>query len=154
MRVLYVDNSATVEALELEIGGVNVRVPVKKVDLRELLEQSDAVSLHVPAQKDGQPVLGTTELSWMKEGAVLVNTARGGSVDEDALLAALKSGRLRAAALDVFVNEPEPRADILSQPGISLTPHIGAATAEAQGRVGAELVERIVSWHGTAHVQG
>lgn len=154
MRVLYVDNHATAEALEMEIGGVNVRVPVKMVTLRELLEQSDAVSLHVPAQKDGRPVLGATELGWMKNGAVLVNTARGGSVDEDALLEALKSGKLRAAALDVFVNEPTPRTDLLEQPNISLTPHIGAATAEAQGRVGAELVEQIVSWRETVQVQG
>jgi D-3-phosphoglycerate dehydrogenase len=154
MRVLYVDNHATAEALEMEIGGVSVRVPVRMVTLRELLEQSDAVSLHVPAQKDGLPVLGATELGWMKNGAVLVNTARGGSVDEDALLDALKSGKLRAAGLDVFVNEPEPRADILSQPNLSLTPHIGAATAEAQGRVGAELVEQIVSWRETVQVKG
>ncbi|MCU0318655.1 MAG: D-2-hydroxyacid dehydrogenase [Flavobacteriales bacterium] len=154
MRVLYVDNHATAEALELEIGGVSVRVPVKMVSLRELLEQSDAVSLHVPAQKDGRPVLGATELGWMKNGAVLVNTARGGSVDEDALLEALKSGKLRAAGLDVFVNEPEPRADILAQANISLTPHIGAATAEAQGRVGAELVDQIISWRESAQVKG
>jgi D-3-phosphoglycerate dehydrogenase len=138
----------------MEIGGMNVRVPVKMVGLRELLEQSDAVSLHVPAQKEGRAVLGATELGWMKNGAVLVNTARGGSVDEDALLEALKSGKLRAAALDVFVNEPTPRTDLLEQPNISLTPHIGAATAEAQGRVGAELVEQIVSWRETVQVQG
>ena len=75
-------------------------------------------------------------------------------MDEDALLEALKSGKLRAAALDVFVNEPTPRTDLLEQPNISLTPHIGAATAEAQGRVGAELVEQIVSWRETVQVQG
>jgi len=152
MKVIYADNHATADVLELEVGGMNVRVPVKMVQLDELLKQSDAVSLHVPAQKDGRPVLGKRELGLMKPGAVLVNTARGGSVDEDELLTAIKEGKLRGAALDVFVNEPEPRADILAEPGLSLSPHIGAATAEAQGRVGDELVERILSWRSAATV--
>lgn len=146
MRVVYVDSITTAEAIELEIGGHNVRVPVKKVDMDELLQQADAISLHVPAQPDGSPVLGTAELARVKPGVVIVNTARGGSVDESALLAAIADGRVRGAALDVFVNEPEPRADILAAGALSLTPHIGAATAEAQGRVGDELVERILSW--------
>jgi D-3-phosphoglycerate dehydrogenase len=152
MRVIYVDNHATAEAIDLEIGGSTVRVPVKMVGLKELMEQADAISLHVPAQKDGRPVLGAEELSWAKPGAVLINTARGGSIDEDALLLALKDGRIRGAALDVFTNEPEPRADILSQANLSLTPHIGAATAEAQGRVGDELVDQIVAWRSSVHV--
>ena len=154
MRVIYVDNHATAEAIELEIGGASVRVPVKMVELNELLEQADAISLHVPAQKDGRPVLGAAELELIKPGAVIVNTARGGSIDEDALVAALKSGRVRGAALDVFVNEPEPRADLLQRPELSLTPHIGAATAEAQGRVGDELVEQIVNWRSAVQVNG
>lgn len=152
MKVIYADNHATADALDLEVGGITVRVPVKMVTLDELLKQSDAVSLHVPAQKDGRAVLGKREIGLMKPGAVLVNTARGGSVDEDALLAALKEGRLRGAALDVFVNEPEPREDLLVEPALSLSPHIGAATAEAQGRVGDELVERILAWRTAATV--
>jgi D-3-phosphoglycerate dehydrogenase len=152
MRVIYVDNHATAEALEMEIGGQTVRVPVKMVDLDELLTQSDAISLHVPAQKDGRPVLGAAELARMKPGAVLVNTARGGSVDEDALLQALAEGRLKGAALDVFVGEPEPREDLMAQQDLSLSPHIGAATAEAQGRVGQELVDRLVSWRSSVQV--
>ena len=152
MRVIYVDNNATTEAIEVQIGGSTVRVPVKMVELKELMEQADAISLHVPAQKDGRPVLGAEELSWVKPGAVLINTARGGSIDEDALIAALNDGRIRGAALDVFVNEPEPRADVLSQVNLCLTPHIGAATAEAQGRVGDELVDQIVAWRSSVHV--
>ena len=152
MRVLYVDNHATAEALEMEIGGQTVRVPVKMVTLDEMLAQADAISLHVPAQKDGRPVLGKAELAKVKPGVVLVNTARGGSIDEDALLEALKDGRVKAAALDVFVGEPEPRADILAQENISLSPHIGAATAEAQGRVGDELVDRILAWRSSVTV--
>lgn len=152
MRVIYVDHSATVEALELEIGGSTVRVPVKMVSLNDLLQQADAISLHVPAQKDGRPVLGAAELALVKPGAVLVNTARGGSIDEDALLKALKDGRLRGAALDVFVGEPEPREDLMLEADLSLSPHIGAATAEAQGRVGDELADQIISWRSTVDV--
>lgn len=152
MRVIYVDNNATVEAIELEIGGHTVRVPVKMVSMTELLQQADAISLHVPAQKDGRAVLGAAELATVKPGVVIVNTARGGSVDEDALLGALKEGRVRAAALDVFVGEPEPREDLLTAGNLSLSPHIGAATAEAQGRVGDELADQIISWRSTVDV--
>ena len=152
MRVIYVDNNATVEALEPEIGGHNVRVPVKMVSMTELLQQADAISLHVPAQKDGRAVLGTAELAMVKPGVVLVNTARGGSIDEDALLKALKDGRVRGAALDVFVGEPEPREDLMAEANLSLTPHIGAATAEAQGRVGDELADQIISFRSTVDV--
>ncbi|MFN9324079.1 MAG: NAD(P)-dependent oxidoreductase, partial [Flavobacteriales bacterium] len=152
MKVIYVDNHATAEAIELEIGGQPVRVPVKMVTMDEMLAQADAISLHVPAQKDGRPILGKSELQHVKPGVVIVNTARGGSVDEDALLEALKDGRVKGAALDVFVGEPEPRADLLAQDNLSLSPHIGAATAEAQGRVGDELVDRILNWRSTVTV--
>lgn len=152
MNVIYADSHATADALDIAVGGVNVRVPVKMVALDELLKQSDAVSLHVPAQKDGRALIGKRELGMMKPGAVIVNTARGGSIDEDALLEALNEGRIRAAALDVFVNEPEPREDLLAHPNLSLSPHIGAATAEAQGRVGDELAERIIAWRSAATV--
>ena len=152
MNVVYTDNHATAEAIELEVGGTIVRVPVKMVTMDALLAQSDAISVHVPAQKDGRPVIGASELAKAKPGVVIVNTARGGSVDEDALLAAIKDGRVRGAALDVFMDEPLPRADLLNEPGLSLSPHIGAATAEAQGRVGDELVDRIVAWRATATV--
>ncbi|MCB0770573.1 MAG: D-2-hydroxyacid dehydrogenase [Flavobacteriales bacterium] len=152
MRVVYVDNSTTTEALELEIGGQSIRVPVKMVGMDELLEVSDAISLHVPAQKDGSALLGRTELAKVKPGVVIVNTARGGSIDEDALLQALDSGRVRGAALDVFLGEPEPRADLLAHKKISLSPHVGAATAEAQERVGDELADQIIAWRSSVGV--
>lgn len=152
MRVIYVDSHATAEAIDVEIGGHHVRVPVKMVTLPELLAQADAITLHVPAQKDGRAVIGAAELAKMRSGAVIVNTARGGSIDEEALLKALQEGRIRGAALDVFVGEPEPRAELLTESNISLTPHIGAATAEAQGRVGDELAEQIISWRSTVDV--
>ncbi len=152
MRVIYVDSHAIAEAIEMEIGGQSVRVPVKMVTLPELLAQADAISLHVPAQKDGSSLLGEAELAQVKRGVVIVNTARGGSVDEGALLKAIADGRVKAAALDVFTNEPEPRTDLLACADLSLSPHIGAATAEAQGRVGQELVDRIVAWRSTVQV--
>ena len=152
MRVIYVDNSATADAIDMELGGQTVRVPVKMVTMDELLAKADVISLHVPAQSDGRPVLGADELARTKRGVVIVNTARGGSVDEDALLQALASGRVKAAALDVFTNEPTPRTDLLSNENISLSPHIGAATAEAQDRVGQELVDRLVAWRSTIQV--
>jgi D-3-phosphoglycerate dehydrogenase len=154
MHVIYVDNHATAEAIEMRIGGHVVRVPVKMVSLPELLSKSDAISLHVPAQKDGRAVIGREELRQVKKGVVIVNTARGGSIDEDALLEALSDGRVRAAALDVFVGEPLPRADLLKHEALSLSPHIGAATVEAQNRVGDELVERILGWRASVQVDG
>ncbi|MBL0126717.1 MAG: D-2-hydroxyacid dehydrogenase [Flavobacteriales bacterium] len=152
MNVVYTDNHATAEAIEVPIGSVMVRVPVRMVPMEELLKTSDAISIHVPSQKDGRPVIGASELKHVKPGVVIVNTARGGSVDEEALLAAIKDGRVRGAALDVFVNEPEPNASLLAEPNLSLTPHIGAATAEAQGRIGDELADRIIAWRSAAAV--
>ena len=121
-----------------------VTVTVPLVSLSELLAQADAVTFHVPAQADGSPVLDAAGVSSMKAGAMLVNTARGGTVDEAAVCAAVASGHLRAAALDVFVGEPKPKPEVLTAPGLALTPHIGAATLEAQDRIGDELVERIL----------
>lgn len=146
MKVVYTDNHATAESIELEVGGQPIRVGVKLVSLDELLALSDAISLHVPAQPDGSPVLGAEELKRVKPGVFIVNTARGGSIDEQALLDALNDGRVKAAALDVFTNETTPREDLLKHPRISLSPHIGAATAEAQGRVGDELCDLIIAF--------
>ena len=86
-------------------------------------------------------MIGAAELGQMKQGVLLVNAARGGVVDEDALLAALASGQVRAAGLDVFVGEPTPRTDVLSHAGVAATPHIGAATVEAQDRIGMEIAD-------------
>lgn len=116
----------------------------KKVELDELLEKSDFVTLHVPFL--GEPVIGAAEFAKMKDGARLINVARGGVVDEDALLEALASGKVAAAALDVFEEEPVKREDILNHPAISVTPHIGASTEEAQQRIGIETYETILEF--------
>ena len=108
----------------------------------ELLSKSDIISLHLPYT--GAPVLSTEEFSKMKPGTVLINASRGGTVDEDAMLEALSNGQLSLAGVDVFEGEPSPRKDILSHPKISLTPHIGASTGEAQEKIGIELAEKLI----------
>ena len=126
-------------------GSQTVEVDVPRYDLEAVLAQSDFVSLHVPKQADGSAVLGAAQLAAMKPGACVVNAARGGVIDEDALMAALDNGSLRYAALDVFENEPTPREDLLAHPKVALTPHIGAATTEAQDRIGEELADQILA---------
>ena len=143
MKVIATDPRASNGIVEFEINGNKISVDCPLVSMEELLKESDMVSLHIPAQADGSAVIGEAQLNLMKQGALLINAARGGVVDEDALLRALDSGKLGGAALDVFVGEPSPRKDVLSHPAISLTPHTGAATSEAQDRIGLELASQI-----------
>ncbi|HAG05369.1 MAG TPA: 3-phosphoglycerate dehydrogenase, partial [Cryomorphaceae bacterium] len=110
--------------------------------LNEMLSQSDIVTVHIGGKAE---VLGAAELASMKPGAFLVNAARGGVVNEVALLDALNDGHLAGAALDVFVNEPTPAMQVLMHEKLSLSPHIGAATEEAQDRIGIELAEQILA---------
>ncbi|MEM9051114.1 MAG: D-2-hydroxyacid dehydrogenase [Bacteroidota bacterium] len=126
-------------------GFGEVTVNVEKVDIDTLLKSSQAISLHIPKQADGSAVIGEKELGMISQGSILVNAARGGVIDEDALLAALESGHLAGVALDVFENEPTPREDLLKSDKIALTPHIGAATVEAQDRIGEELADLIIA---------
>ncbi len=141
MDVVGVDRNTGTCPVSWHIGGQEVTVPVELVTLEEALATADAISLHIPAQPGGGAVIGAAELGQMKQGVLLVNAARGGVVDEDALLAALASGQVRAAGLDVFVGEPTPRTDVLSHAGVAATPHIGAATVEAQDRIGMEIAD-------------
>lgn len=148
MKVVVVDHSDEERFIEVPIFNAElVKVKMVKISQDELLGQSDFITLHVPAQASG-PVLGEEEFAKMKDGVRIINAARGGVIDEDALLAAIDSGKVSFAALDVFVNEPTPRADVLSNAQISLTPHIGAATGEAQERIGEELADIIISRFG------
>ena len=110
--------------------------------METVLSSSDFITLHVPGG-DG-PLLGAKEFEMLKNGVVLVNTARGGTIDEDELVNALASGKVKGAGLDVFVGEPTPRKDLLSHPNISLSPHIGASTTQAQTNIGMELAEKIM----------
>lgn len=143
MEVLAFDVYDVPLDLELNLaGGVSVKVPVKHAGFDELIAESDFISLHIPFLE--KPILGREEFEKMKKGVAVVNCSRGGTIDEDALLEALNSGKVAFAGLDVFDNEPAPRQDLLSHPRISLTPHIGAATNEAQERIGVELASLII----------
>ena len=112
------------------------------VSFEELLQRADFISLHTPAIL-GKPLIGAEEIAKMKDGVIIVNTSRGANIDEAALLEALNSGKVRAAGLDVFVDEPTANLELVSHPNVACTPHIGAATGEAQKRIGTEVVEII-----------
>ena len=109
----------------------------------ELIREVDYITLHTPKTKDGKPLLGEKEIESMKDGVRIVNCARGGLVDEEALLKALDTGKVAAAGLDVFLGEPTPNKALLNHLNVSVTPHIGAQTEEAQKRVGDEVVSVI-----------
>ena len=143
MNVLGVDPYAKDVKVSMNVGGTDLTIPVKQVSMDEMLADADIITLHIPFT--GAPVLSTTEFSKMKDGVILINASRGGTVDEDALLAALDSDKVRAAGVDVFENEPTPREDLLKHPNVSCTPHIGASTGEAQENIGLELAERLIS---------
>ena len=144
MNVVAADSFFEKANIKVEFfNGQSVDFEIKTQSKEEVLKQADFVTLHVPAQKDF--VIGEKEFELMKNGAVLVNCARGGVVDEVALLKALDSGKLAFAGLDVFINEPTPAKEVLYHAKISLTPHTGASTNEAQDRIGVSLAEQIIS---------
>lgn len=123
--------------------GQSVDFEINTIPMDELLNQSDFITLHVPAQEDY--VIGKKQFEQMKDGVGIVNAARGGVISEVALIHALESGKVAFAGLDTFESEPTPSVHVLMNGRISLTPHIGAATNEAQDRIGTELASQIVS---------
>ena len=144
MQVLAADKFIDKVSVPVTLfNGASVSVEISILPMNEVLKKSDFLSLHVPAQK--KYVLGKKEFAMMKDGAIVVNAARGGVLDEVALVDALDSNKLAFAALDTFENEPKPEVKLLMHPKISLTPHIGAATLEAQDRIGEELANQIIS---------
>jgi D-3-phosphoglycerate dehydrogenase len=148
MEVLAYDLFDIPKELEVTIGtDIRVNVPIKVVTVEQLINESDFISLHVPFSE--KPVLGKEQFESMKNGVGVVNCSRGGTIDEDALLEALNSGKVAFAGLDVFDNEPTPRQDLLTHPKVSLTPHIGASTNEAQERIGTELANLIIDFFKT-----
>jgi len=124
-------------------NGQFINVDIQTEPMEDLFKHADFITLHVPAQEGY--VIGRDELKGMKDNVGIINAARGGVIDEVALLEALDEGKVLFAGLDVFENEPTPEIKILMHPKISLTPHIGAATEEAQDRIGTELAEQIIS---------
>jgi D-3-phosphoglycerate dehydrogenase len=124
-------------------GGTKVNVAVRTATQEEIIAQADFITLHTPFIE--KPILGAAEFEKVKKGVAIVNCSRGGLIDEAALIAALDSGKVSFAGLDVYDNEPTPNQALLKHPKISLTPHIGAATNEAQERIGTELASLIIN---------
>lgn len=145
MNVIAFDPFMDGATIDVHIADQTVNVNIKTIGLDELLAKSDYISMHVPMPADGNALIGNDEFSKMKDGVIIVNAARGGVIDEDSLIANLDNGKVAHAALDVFTNEPTPREDLLKHTNISLTPHTGAATGEAQDRIGEELATQIIN---------
>jgi len=147
MDVKAVDLNTNPVAVPVQIGTAKtVFVSITPTDdMNSILGDCDYISLHVPKQPDGSAVMTASTFEKLKDGVILVNAARGGVIDEDAVLEYLENGKIRALALDVFENEPTPREDLLQHNKIANTPHIGAATLEAQTRIGLELAEQIIN---------
>lgn len=145
MKVIYHTKSEqTSTDLSLNIAGQSLIVTLNMVSMDDLLANSDYISIHVPKQADGKAVLGAEELAKTKKGVCIVNTSRGGIVDETALIDALNASKIKAACLDVFTNEPTPREDLLKHPNIISMPHVGGSTVEAQDRIGLELADQVI----------
>ena len=145
MRVIAADNNIGRASIKVKFyNNQFINVDIETEPLGDVLKHADFITLHVPAQKEGC-MIGAPEFEKMKNGAVIVNCSRGGVIDEQDLISALDSGKLAFAALDVFNNEPTPSKAILNHPKISLTPHTGASTVEAQDRIRLSLAEQICS---------
>jgi len=146
MKVLAYDPYVEEATINMVIEGINdlPGIQIKTTELDKVLEQSDFISLHVPAGE--KPIIDADAFSKMKDGVAVINAARGGVIDENALLEALNSGKVSFAGIDVFINEPKPMAALLEHPKVSLTPHIGAATQEAQRRVWTEMAKQVIQY--------
>ena len=144
MKVLAADKFVSDAVIRVDFyNGQFINVDIKTEPLEDIFKHSDFITLHVPAQEGY--VIGKEEFAQLKDGIGIVNCASGGVIDEVALVEALDNNKVAFAGLDVFENEPTPEIQILMHPKISLTPHIGAATGEAQDRIGTELAEQIIS---------
>jgi D-3-phosphoglycerate dehydrogenase len=149
MKVIAVDRTESQVDIPVSIGDQMIQIKLKtRTDLNSILGELDYISIHVPKQADGSAVISSSEFALMKKGVRIANAARGGVINETDLIEALNSGIVAACALDVFENEPNPRKDLLAHPKIACTPHIGAATVEAQDRIGEELAQLIISQFG------
>ena len=147
MQVMPVD--LVQDELKIDVSLYNsediaLSVKMKTVELEEMLTQADIITVHVPFA--GKAILTAKEIEKMKTGVVIINTSRGGVVEEAALLQALNEGKVRAAGLDVFKNEPTPNKAILRHPKVSLSPHIGGSTVEAQERIGLAVADAIITF--------
>ena len=143
MKVIASDKEEGEALITLEFHNhQEIKIPIKTEPVDLLIEHSDFISLHVPAQREA--LIGKEEIERMKDGVAIINASRGGVIDEVALVEALESGKVSFAALDTFEQEPSPAIQVLMNGRISLSPHIGASTLEAQDRIGMELAEQII----------
>jgi D-3-phosphoglycerate dehydrogenase len=125
---------------------LSLEVKVRTEPIERVLREADIITFHLPG--GSAPLIGKAEIETMKNGVVLINTARGGVIDEEILLEGLQNGKIGGAGLDVFENEPTPKAALLNHPNVSITPHIGASTVEAQSYIGMELADKIIAFFG------
>lgn len=145
MRVIAADSNVGRASIKVKFyNNQFINVDIETEPIEGVLKHADFITLHVPAQKNGY-MIGEKEFGLMKKGVAIVNCSRGGVIDEEALITALDSGKVAFAGLDVFINEPTPSKNILNHPKISLTPHTGASTVEAQDRIGLSLADQICS---------
>ena len=145
MKVVAIDQYTETATIALNIGDKQLDINITPTnDLSSVISELDYISLHVPKQADGSAVIQMKEFEMMKKGVRIVNAARGGVVNETDLKEAISKGIVAAAALDVFENEPNPDPSLTSHVQIACTPHIGAATVEAQDRIGTELADQII----------
>ncbi len=144
MKVVATDKFVGKADIKVEFyNGQFINVEIETEPMKDVIKHSDFITLHVPAQEDY--VIGEKQFEQMKDGVGIINAARGGVIDEVALIKALESGKVSFAGLDTFEEEPKPAIQVLMNGRISLTPHIGAATNEAQDRIGTELASQIIS---------
>ncbi len=143
MKVLAYNRTPKTKNVEISFyDGQSLKFEIKSVTLSEVLENSDFISLNT--SKTDKYIIDTNEFAMMKDGAFIVNTARGGVMNEVAMIDAIEDGKLAGAALDVFEKEPSPEVEILMNAGMSLSPHIGGNTIDAQKRIGEELAIQII----------
>ena len=150
MDVIAIDQYSTPVIISVPLG-LNNKIAIEitpTTDLKSILGNLDYISIHVPKQADGSAVIRSSEFALMKKGVRIVNAARGGVIDEIDLIEALNNGTVAGIALDVYENEPNPKKELISHPKIACTPHIGAATNEAQDRIGEELAQLIIAQFG------
>ena len=144
MHVLATDNEISSAPISLEFfNGQKMTFNIETIEKDELLKEADFITLHVPLQDNY--IITQEEIAKMKDGVGIVNTARGGIINEVDLVKAIEEGKVQFAGLDVFETEPTPAVQLLMNPEMSLSPHIGAATIEAQDRIGTELASQIIN---------
>lgn len=144
MKVIACDRNEIPKTMPVHFHtGQSFEVEIESGNMDTIFQKSDYISIHIPKQENGTAVIAANEFAKMKDGVRIINAARGGVIDEDALIEALNSKKVAYCAIDVFENEPNPRRDLLQHSGVATTPHIGAATLEAQDRIGTEMADKV-----------